>query len=259
MRLFKIVAMIAALVVIPVKCHAECKAYWKNLGGKGQEGEHLELPNGWPILQFANNFPAWDPARYDANGRYAGPASKSVIQWQEVSTPATVEAVGRIGGHAVSEITYSATSGVLVWAEGQSSWCPVAILDGDETIVAGLSKPKVFMWLGKEIVSQRIFYAGMGALQDSLFFGVVKGALMHLRQDDGGARRFIESNKITMSHRGGGFCVGTLTWETQAWKGDIPTDVGTLRISYKVEGNRLVVETTSLVSEEAGKDCDDTH
>lgn len=252
---FRIILLIALLFLIPAKGYAQCEAYWMDLAGKGEE-EHLTLRNGWPIAQFANSFPHWEPGRYDVNGRYAGLASKSEFQWQPLSTPASVEVVGRVGGRPVSAVTYSSASGVLIWSRSQSSWCPVAILDGDETIVAGLSKPEVFMWRGTEILSQRIFYSGMGALQSSLFFAVVGGALTHLRQDDEAARTFINANKITISHRGGGFCRGALTWETQAWKGELSTEqVGTLRISYKVDRNRLVVESTSLLSEEAGKNC----
>ena len=254
MRLFKSIAIFAVLLGMPARGYAQCEAYWLDLAGSGEQ-EYLTLRSGWPIAQFLNNFPSWRPALFDAAGRYARPTSKSDVRWEDIPIPAVVEPIGRAGGRSVSAITYTPASRVIVWDRGKSSWCPVAILDGGETMFGAFAKPEVFTWRGKDIVSQRILYAGMGGLQNSLFFAMVNGTLRHLRQDDHAAQKFIESNEIKLSHRGGRFCRSALTWETQAWKEDAPTEGGTLRISYKVDGNRLIVESTSFVTDTAGKDC----
>ena len=256
MRLFRFVGMIGLIALVSAEAYAQCEAYWLDLGGKGRE-QHLTLPGGWPLAQFTRNFPYWNPARYDSNGRYVGPASKSELRWDQVLTPPSVEVLGCVGGHTVSAITYSAAYRVLLWDRGGTLHCPLAILDGDDSIVAGLAKPKVFVWQGTEILSQRIFYTGMGAHQDSLFFAVVKGALVHLRVDAEGFRRFLESNRITLSHRGGGFCEGTLVWENLAWQEDAPPDERTskkVRAVYRVEGNRLVFDSAAIVSDKPSED-----
>ena len=101
-----------------------------------------------------------------------------------------------------------------MWDQGGWSFCPALVLDADESLVVRVDDLRAFIWEGRPLLSLRIHYDGMGALQESLFFALVSGHLVPLRQEP-----FREAAPGYESHhRGGGFCRDSLWWENYGWR-----------------------------------------
>jgi hypothetical protein len=159
-----------------------------------------------------------------------------------------------VGGRRIYLARYSRLQVLLLWEQGGWSFCPVLLLDADESIVAKIGEAELFTWHDQPLVSLRVYYQGMGALQESHFLGLVDGRLTHLEQQPFGDSR--ETKEIEISHRGGGFCRASLVWENLAWSKAQPAKQGVLRVTYAVSGSSIVVAEVGLITGGPSDGCD---
>jgi len=233
-----------------------CDALWMDLTGYGWR-ECLQLNEAWPLLHFSFNQPYLQRAFYDQDGRFIAKRPRIELAWRSVEPGAQVEAAGRIGGHRVYRITRAPQQIVFVWEVAPSEFRPLAILDGSGAIVDSISNPETFSWRGREVIGFRVYYSGMGAQQESLFFSLVDGRLNYLPEDTA-LHDYVKANRITIYHRNGRFCPGTLIWQNWAGYTDDEARSGdtVLRATYTIDGNRLRLESAVLARNDRGKtDC----
>lgn len=250
---------VTLLIAMPASSGAECEAIWIDLMGKGQH-TYLQIDEGWPLLHYARNMPYWSPigterVEREINGRtvlVSAAAPTNELRWRPLSTLANVETLEDVGGFPVYEIEYAPAYKVIVWDRSDWSFCPVAIVAGNDSIVAHIYEPERVVTQDKEILHLRTQVTGTGNLQRSDFFTVQDGALIHLRVDWETVWQYRDENRIDIFHRSGGFCKGTLTWGNRAWEEDADgnprEDRGFyFRVDFEVEGDRLVPRKMALV------------
>jgi len=224
-----------------------CEAYFVGNDGKGTTAV-LQLPRGWPQSQFVKNFPSWYPDRIGEGGRYLGPASKSELQWTADEKPPTIASVS-FPSRVIVSFTYGETDRVIAWDQGGGTFCPMLIMSGDEQ-VAGISAADTLTWQGRTLINQRVYSDGMGALQDSYFFGEVQGALKHLVVDDAPVKAYMKDHNLDWSTHGGGFCRHSLEYES------LTTGQNRLRVTYKLIDDRIVADVMTVLPYVEKSDCD---
>jgi hypothetical protein len=243
-------------------CWADCDAFWMRIHGKG-ERRHVTFPDETSLLQFARQQPLWDPARYDAHGRYLGP-SEPVLSWKQLPALASISFVGKMDGRRVYLATYSRYYVVVLSEQDDWTFCPSLILDADAgfdagQVVAFLGRPEIFQWKGRDLLSLRVYYRGMGAVQDALFLTKIDEQVVYLEKEDFGER--ITRDGWQMRSRGGGFCRYSLRFEHLADRQDPARGVETALISvvYRVSGRRLLVDSvvyTPVEATQKGEPCE---
>jgi len=160
----------------------------------------------------------------------------SAISWVPLARLAHVSLVGTIAGKRIYMAQYSRLSLALLAEQDDWSFCPVLLLDADPgwdpaEVVASLGQPEIFEVDGRDLLSLRVYYKGMGTLQDSLFFGMADGHLVHLEPEPFGellSRTAGKSARMvgllpTLSRLGGATYAGGAVQ-------------GTVRVQYRVSG-----------------------
>jgi hypothetical protein len=236
---FCLQVLVAMLWPAPLAA-VECEVRWLGIWGKNEEAD-LRINESFSLLRFATHLPSWYPELNDERGRYLGPAPP-ILKWDPLPTPAPLRSLGAIDGRRVYFARYSPRTVAVVWDRGEWSFCPVLVLDADESLVVRVDDPHAFTWQGRDVLSVRINYEGNGVPQQSLFFGVVSGRFVHLRQEPfWKAAPGYESH-----HRGGGFCRDSLWWENLGWRKD-GTAGGILRAKYRIEDRNLCIESVEIL------------
>jgi hypothetical protein len=234
---------------LPAVAEEECRTYAVAFWGK-EKPETLTVSARRPLADFAREEFSYVPSEY----RSGPDAQRAPLTWMPRSTLAPVQAVGTVGGRRVYSVRYARLKMLLVWEQEVWSFCPVLLIDADESIVARIGEVDLFSVDLRPLVSLRVYYQGMGALQESLFLGLVDGQLTHLVQQSFGPQ--LERKGIEVFHRGGGFCRGSLVWQNTAWQRDDRQKQGVVRVSYVVSGVALVVDQVELVKDGPTDDCD---
>lgn len=250
-------ALISALWLGGADSDTACAVYWRDMTGYGWE-EHLAVPPVSSLRHLADNEPSWWPDQYDDGGHFTRKASRGELQWSPATEPGRTEILASIDGRQLYSVSYAPQTHLLVWERRPGSFCVFALLQGNGTVVGRVSKLRVFSWGGRAVATTRIFYSGMGALQESLFFAIRDGTLVHLREG-GALAEYIAKHKIVVHHRNGGFCNETLVWQNWAGYDDDEARSGTvvLRAEYAIDGDRLRIKSVGLVRAEKGKtDCE---
>jgi len=198
--------------------------------------ECIEVARGWPLDRFAQNEPVV-PESPDGE-----------LSWSTLPRPAPLGPVGTIDGHRLYGINYAYGLYVLIGERSKDAFSPLLFIDpGDH--VAAFDPPLVFSWQGRSLLAVRLHDSGMGALQQTLFLALVDGRFTWLESELKDLFVYAKMHGITIHHRGGGFCGGTLIWQNWAWVGDKPPDNfrHALRGIFGVQDNRLVLQGVSLV------------
>jgi hypothetical protein len=170
--------------------------------------------------------------------------------------------VGLVGGHLVYEASRSVLARRLVWDRGDWSFCTALLAGGDESIIVGIHRARVLRSGTTDIVHVRIQDEGTGHFQESVFFAVVGGALVHVRQAAGNTERiaqFFADHKLRPYHRGLGFCEDSLTQELLAESEEADAKAALcigcrVVVRYKLEGAELVADKIELG--DGRRDCD---
>jgi len=236
-------------VALPVVAAEDCRTYALAFWGKEQP-ETLTASERRPLAAFAREEFSYLPSEH----RSGLDAQRAPLTWTPRSTLAAVQAVGVVEGRRLYSVRYSHLKMLLVWEQEVWSFCPVLLIDADESIVARLGEANLYLLDQRPLVSLRVYYQGMGALQESLFLGVVDGMLTHLAQQSFG--RQLERKGLEIVHRGGGFCRGSLVWQNTGWQRDDRQKQGVVRVNYAVSGVALVVDRVELVTDGPTDDCD---
>jgi hypothetical protein len=205
--------------------------------------ECLQIGGAWPLSRFASTQPSVVGARVGV-----AKAPRTELSWRPLASPAKLDALGSVEGRRVYGVSYSPSEYLVISDHGGGAFDPLLFIElGDN--LASFDRPSVFRWNGRELLSVRLRFSGMGALQETLFFGLVEGRFAYLRTDVDALLAFAKAHNITIHHRGGGFGDDTLIWENWAWAGNEPPDglYDTLRAVYRIEGSRLTLESASLV------------
>src|SRR5574341_1400510 len=127
-----------------------CELYWRDMTGYGWE-EHLRVPPQGSLQYFAENAPSWWPDVYDARGRFRRKASLSELSWSSAKPPADVQDAGSVAGRRLYRVSYASQHQLLVWERQPGAYCPFALLVGDDTVVAYVSKVKILSWQGQGV------------------------------------------------------------------------------------------------------------
>jgi hypothetical protein len=234
-RMVAAAAVLSLGTVLPTVA-SPCTFWWQNLADDA--AGCLESSELRPLLDYAMRAPSL--------------VDRGSVAWTELPRPAHVSRIGAMEGHRLYEVTYPGNTRLLIVEREPWQFAPLLLLDGagypeDTWAVASIARPRLFHWDGRTIASVRLQYSGMGALQKSLFLAVVDGAVVPLVEEASErVQRWVADHAVTVSHRGGGFCEDTLLYEN--WAGTSrPEDGNTLRIVYKIEGQKIVVDTVGLI------------
>jgi hypothetical protein len=239
-----LVGVLLAASAAPADAESVCETFVLALWGK-EPPETIR--SGEQTLQFlSRNRPVYRPEAERG-------ASDPPITWQPQAHELGVRQVGEVDGRRLFSLRYSPLDLVLVWESGDSKVCPALLLSGDAVLVAQLGAPDIFKTAGRDVATLRIYYSGMGALQESLFFAFVSGQLVHLEQESLGSA--FSSAGLETHHRGGGFCKESLRWQNLGWVAADRSQQGVVRVQYRLSGRRLVVDTVELVRPGGGGDC----
>jgi len=78
---------------------------------------------------------------------------------------------------------------------------------------------RIITWDGRDVLSLRVYFEGMGALQESILFAVVEGHVVHL-EEDAVIDDALKARGWETSDHGGGFCRDSLIWENILYNRD---------------------------------------
>jgi hypothetical protein len=189
--------------------------------------------------------------RLDGQGQPEYVQTEPVALSEVAKAASGLRRVGLVGGHLLYEASTSRLARRLVWDRGDWSFCTALVAAGDESIIVGIHEAKLLRSGNTDVVHVRIQYQGTGHFQESVFFTVVDGALVHVREAATNVKRvadFYAAHKIRPYHRGLGFCEDGLM-EEKLFEVEDQKDMPALCIGcrlfvrYKLDGAILLVDT----------------
>ncbi len=122
--------------------HTSCEVYWRDMTGYGWE-EHLSVPPVSSLRYFADNAPSWWPDQHDEHGRFTRKAARTELLWSPTTEPGVTETLASIDGRQLYSVSYASQYQLLLWERRPGSFCPFALLEGNDTVVGHVTKLEV--------------------------------------------------------------------------------------------------------------------